>query len=472
MVALGALVLAGRARRGQALLDARRPGRRAQPRLASALGRRRGRLGRPPQLALDEPPQPLVGRGLGRLHRAPAARQRRRHVRDDRPARAPRLPAGGPGALAAVPRALRARAAGRDPGGDRARGRRRLRGGRHAPARHASARPRSRWWPGVGAFALHNQIDWEWKQTRADACSRTRSPCWSRAPAGGAVARAAPPQRRRRGGGGVRARDRPARRCPCSATARSTAPSGSRGRAASTRRASRPTSPPRSTAPRSTPSSSAPACCRSSTARRTRAAPSTDALVARAQGRRRPGSTLAGYQRWCWNDPAWKASLARARALSGHDNVFDGSDEDVIAASDACTVGAPRYVPRMTISLALPACDGRDAVERRHELHVADDLGELARGRAVALGVLDDRGQAALLRVADVGDRIAGALQRRGQPMREAGDAVRVEHHHGDLRVRRDRLGRPVLLGLRRRAARGGFLTAGFTGTAALPVRS
>ncbi len=47
--------------------------------------------------------------------------------------------------------------------------------------------------------------------------------------------------------------------------------------------------------------------------------------------------TLAGYQRFCWDDPAWKASLARARALSGHDNVFTGSDEDVIAASDACT---------------------------------------------------------------------------------------------------------------------------------------
>lgn len=47
--------------------------------------------------------------------------------------------------------------------------------------------------------------------------------------------------------------------------------------------------------------------------------------------------TLAGYQRWCWDDPAWKTSLARARALAGHDPVFAGSDEDVIAASDACT---------------------------------------------------------------------------------------------------------------------------------------
>jgi tetratricopeptide (TPR) repeat protein len=50
--------------------------------------------------------------------------------------------------------------------------------------------------------------------------------------------------------------------------------------------------------------------------------------------------TLAGYQRWCWNDPAWRATLDRARALSGHDNVFAGSDDQVIAASDACTKGA------------------------------------------------------------------------------------------------------------------------------------
>jgi len=46
--------------------------------------------------------------------------------------------------------------------------------------------------------------------------------------------------------------------------------------------------------------------------------------------------TLAGYQRFCWKDPAWRTSLARARALSGHDNVFVGTDEQVIEASDAC----------------------------------------------------------------------------------------------------------------------------------------
>ena len=47
--------------------------------------------------------------------------------------------------------------------------------------------------------------------------------------------------------------------------------------------------------------------------------------------------TLAGYQRYCWKDAGWKASLDRARALSGHDNVFAGSDADVIQTSDACT---------------------------------------------------------------------------------------------------------------------------------------
>ena len=125
---------------GQALLGARRPRRRAQPCLEPDLRRRRGRLHRSSELALDEPPQPLVGRGLGRIHRPPAAGQRRRHVRDDRPPRASRLPAGRPGALDLLPRALGPRAAGRDPGSDRARRRRRLRGGGHTPARQRALR--------------------------------------------------------------------------------------------------------------------------------------------------------------------------------------------------------------------------------------------------------------------------------------------------------------------------------------------
>ena len=46
---------------------------------------------------------------------------------------------------------------------------------------------------------------------------------------------------------------------------------------------------------------------------------------------------LAGYQRYCWNDPGWRASIARARSYAGHDTVFDGTDADVVAASDACS---------------------------------------------------------------------------------------------------------------------------------------
>ena len=49
--------------------------------------------------------------------------------------------------------------------------------------------------------------------------------------------------------------------------------------------------------------------------------------------------TLAGYQRYCWNDPGWRKSLDRARELSGHDTVFAGTDAEVVAASDACTTG-------------------------------------------------------------------------------------------------------------------------------------
>jgi O-antigen ligase len=45
---------------------------------------------------------------------------------------------------------------------------------------------------------------------------------------------------------------------------------------------------------------------------------------------------LAGYEHGCWHDSAWKASLARARSLSGHDNIFTGTDAEVIAGSDAC----------------------------------------------------------------------------------------------------------------------------------------
>jgi tetratricopeptide (TPR) repeat protein len=48
---------------------------------------------------------------------------------------------------------------------------------------------------------------------------------------------------------------------------------------------------------------------------------------------------LAGYQRYCWNDPGWRKSVERARELAGHDTVFAGTDAQVVATSDACTAG-------------------------------------------------------------------------------------------------------------------------------------
>jgi Tfp pilus assembly protein PilF len=45
---------------------------------------------------------------------------------------------------------------------------------------------------------------------------------------------------------------------------------------------------------------------------------------------------LAGYQYWCWHDKAWRTSLAHARRLAGHDNVYAGSDAQVINGADAC----------------------------------------------------------------------------------------------------------------------------------------
>jgi predicted Zn-dependent protease len=46
---------------------------------------------------------------------------------------------------------------------------------------------------------------------------------------------------------------------------------------------------------------------------------------------------LAGYQYYCWQDQGWRDTLSRARLLSGHDNVFADTDENVVASSDACT---------------------------------------------------------------------------------------------------------------------------------------
>ena len=98
-----------------------------------------------------------------------------------------------------------------------ARSRRRSRSAPPAPAWRrsracaaASAPPRSRSSAGVGAFALHNQIDWEWKQTALTLLAYPIPVLIACAAGGGAVV-ARPPRRgaRRRGRGRVRARHHP-----------------------------------------------------------------------------------------------------------------------------------------------------------------------------------------------------------------------------------------------------------------------
>ena len=221
------------------------------------------------------------------------------------------------------------------PAVDRPRRRRRLRGGRHAPARQRALGRRSRWWPASGRSRCTTRSTGSGSR-RALTLLAYPIPVLVACAAGGVVAR--PP---RRSVAVVAAAvfalaivpaDAARAQQPRARPRRPPRGAGPRRRGARRGRPRR----ARSTAPRSTSSSSAPACCRSSSGRGTRAAPSTT-RSSLAPKDAQTWLTLAGYQRWCWNEPAWKTSLARARALSGHDNVFAGSDEDVIAASDACT---------------------------------------------------------------------------------------------------------------------------------------
>ena len=169
---------------------------------------------------------------------------------------------------------------------------------------------------GVGAFALHNQIDWEWQQTALTLLAYP-IPVLIACAAGGAVRRRrarAPPRPRGAGGDGVRARrhTRDAARAEHARARR--APTGSTTRAASTRRASRPISPPRSTARRSMPAQRASLLQqlgRPADARR-----AVDHALSLAPKDDRTWLALAGYQRCCWRDRGWRKSLAaRARAV-------------------------------------------------------------------------------------------------------------------------------------------------------------
>jgi O-antigen ligase len=187
---------------------------------------------------------------------------------------------------------------------------------------------------GVGAFALHNQIDWEWKQTALTLLAYP-IPVLVACAAGGVAAR--PP---RRGLAVVAAAAFALAIVPAALPVLSNR---------SLDRADRLEAQGRLDEAR-VEADLAAALDRSSVDVQLRRAGLLQALGRPRDARRaidhalslapkdaQTWLTLAGYQRWCWNDPGWKKSLARARALSGHDNVFRGPDADVIAASDACT---------------------------------------------------------------------------------------------------------------------------------------
>ena len=187
---------------------------------------------------------------------------------------------------------------------------------------------------GAGAFALHNQIDWEWKQTALTVLAYPLPVLVACAAGGGAVVR-------------------PGRRSLAIAAAvvfalaiiPAALPVLSNN---SLDRADRLDEQGRVDEAR-VEADLAAALNRWSVEAQLQRASLLQALGRPADARRavnraialapkdsRSWLALAGYQRYCWNDGGWRASLARARSLAGHDTVFDGSDADVIAASDAC----------------------------------------------------------------------------------------------------------------------------------------
>jgi O-antigen ligase len=205
----------------------------------------------------------------------------------------------------------------------------RLRGGERSAALALVA--------GVGAFALHNQIDWEWQQTALTVLAYP-IPVLIACAAGGAVAYR-PPRR------GI---------AVLAATAFALAAIPATLPVLSTRalvRADRLESQGRVDEAR-VETDLAAALDRTSVDAQLQRASLLQQLGRPADARRaidhalslapyddRTWLALAGYQRFCWRDAGWRKSLDRARELSGHDTVFAGSDAEVIATSDACTGG-------------------------------------------------------------------------------------------------------------------------------------
>jgi tetratricopeptide (TPR) repeat protein len=187
---------------------------------------------------------------------------------------------------------------------------------------------------GVGAFALHNQIDWEWKQTALTVLAYP-IPVLIACAAGGVVAR--PPRRRLAVVAAAafalaalpvalpvlsnHALDRADR---LDAQGRIDEARVEADLAAALNRTSVDAQLERASLLQS--------LGRPRDARR-----AVDHALSLAPKDSQTWLALAGYQRWCWNDGGWKASLDRARSLAGHDTVFAGSDNAVLATSDACT---------------------------------------------------------------------------------------------------------------------------------------
>ena len=290
--------------------------------------------------ALDQPARPLVGRGLGRLHRAPVARQRRRHVRDDRPPGAARLPAGRPGALRVPARALGHGAAGRA-------SRRRSRWRPPAPAwppsracAAASAPPRSRSRPASAPSRCTTRSTGSGSRPRSRVLAYPIPVLIACAAGGGVAVARRPPRRRPRGagGGGLRARRDPRDAARAEQPRARRAPTGSRARAALDEarvEADLAAALDRTSVDAQLERAS---LLQRSAGPPTRGAPSTTRSRSRAEDDR-SWLTLAGYQRWCWNDPrlAREPRTARARCRATT-RVFAGTDaRGRSRASDACT---------------------------------------------------------------------------------------------------------------------------------------
>jgi O-Antigen ligase len=203
----------------------------------------------------------------------------------------------------------------------------RLRGNERAAALALAA--------GVGAFALHNQIDWEWQQTALTVLAYP-IPVLIACAAGGAATAARP---RRRGLAVVVATAFALATVPVALPVLSTRALNRADQLDIQGRVDE----------ASVEADLAAALDRTSVDAQLERASLLQALARPADARRavdhalslapendRTWLTLAGYQRYCWKDSGWHASLARARALSGHDTVFAGSDADVMASSDPC----------------------------------------------------------------------------------------------------------------------------------------